>query len=121
MRRSFLAALLVVSAAAPAWAQAPAEPAKDLGKSIIDQELEPAPGGYAYNPQGRRDPFISLVKPVGPQGTKGPRPQGIPGFLIQEVALKGVVKINRISIDYAFRPRLRCRLTLSRLTLLRKP
>ena len=29
--------------------------------------------------------------------------------------------INRISIDYAFRPRLRCRLTLSRLTLLRKP
>ena len=28
---------------------------------------------------------------------------------------------NRISIDYAFRPRLRCRLTLSRLTLLRKP
>ena len=29
--------------------------------------------------------------------------------------------INRISIDYAFRPRLRYRLTLSRLTLLRKP
>src|SRR5205814_4174267 len=28
---------------------------------------------------------------------------------------------NRISIDYASRPRLRCRLTLSRLTLLRKP
>ena len=28
---------------------------------------------------------------------------------------------NRISIDYAFRPRLRYRLTLSRLTLLRKP
>ena len=94
MRRSFLAALLVVSALAPqARAQARAEPAKgDLGKSIIDQELEPAPGGYSYNPQGRRDPFISLVKPVGPQGTKGPRPAGIPGFLIQEVALKGVVK-----------------------------
>ena len=87
MRRSFLAALLVVSALAPqARAQARAEPAKgDLGKSIIDQELEPAPGGYSYNPQGRRDPFISLVKPVGPQGTKGPRPAGIPwalGFLV---------------------------------------
>ena len=29
--------------------------------------------------------------------------------------------INLLSIDYAFRPRLRYRLTLSRLTLLRKP
>ena len=83
----------MLSGLGSAWAQAPAEaPQADLGKSILDQELEPAPGGYAYNPQGRRDPFISLVKPVGPQGTKGPRPAGIPGFLIQEVALKGVVK-----------------------------
>ena len=29
--------------------------------------------------------------------------------------------INLLSIDYAFRPRLRCRLTLLRLTLNRKP
>ena len=98
MRRQFLAALIVVCALAPAAraqapTPAPAEPAKpDVGKSILDQELEPAPGGYTYNPQGRRDPFISLVKPVGPQGLKGARPAGIPGFLIQEVALKGVVK-----------------------------
>jgi len=86
-------ALVVWLAAPPALlAQAPAEAPKDASKSILEQELEPPPGGYTYNPQGRRDPFVSLVKPVGPQGTKGPRPAGIPGFLIQEVALKGVVK-----------------------------
>ncbi len=94
MRRALLAALIVFCAVA-SWAQAPAEPAKgDTVKSILDQELEPAPGGYTYNSQGRRDPFVSLVKPVGPLGTKGPRPAGIPGFLIQEVALKGVVKTS---------------------------
>ena len=96
MRRALLAALLVLCAVASgAQAPSPAEPAKgDTGKSIIDQKLEPAPGGYTYNPQGRRDPFISLAKPVGVIGAKGARPAGIPGFLIQEVALKGVVKTS---------------------------
>ena len=96
MRRALLAALLVICAVASgAQAPSPSEPAKgDTGKSIIDQELEPAPGGYTYNPQGRRDPFISLAKPVGVMGAKGARPAGIPGFLIQEVALKGVVKTS---------------------------
>jgi Tfp pilus assembly protein PilP len=41
---------------------------------------------------GRRDPFVSLLKPVSPdQGPKTRRP-GMEGFLIQEVALKGIVK-----------------------------
>jgi hypothetical protein len=86
--------LLVLLAAAAAWAQAPAAapPAEAPAKSILEQDLEPPPGGYTYNPQGRRDPFVSLVRPVGPQGGGKIRPQGLPGFLIQEVALKGVVK-----------------------------
>jgi hypothetical protein len=95
MKRSLLALALLLASRPALWAQAPAaDPGKggDAVKSILEQELEPAPGGYTYNPQGRRDPFVSLVKPVGPQGTKGPRPAGIPGFLIQEIALKGVVK-----------------------------
>ena len=71
---------------------AAADAAPDSIKQILDQELEPAPGGYTYNPQGRRDPFVSLLKPVGPQGTPGQRPPGMSGFLIQEIALKGIVK-----------------------------
>src|SRR5581483_7287385 len=54
-------------------------------------DLEPPRDGYTYNPQNRRDPFVSLLKPVsGADRTN--KPSGIAGFLIQEVALKGIVK-----------------------------
>ena len=67
-------------------------PATDTIKSIVDQELEPDPTGYSYNPQGRRDPFVSLLKPCpADQGARTRRP-GMEGFLIQEVALKGIVR-----------------------------
>lgn len=74
----------------PAPAASPGPP--DSVKSMIDQELQPDASGYSYNPQGRRDPFVSLLKPVAAgEGSRTRRP-GMEGFLIQEVALKGVVK-----------------------------
>ncbi len=95
MKTPMTAGTLLLAAAlawpAVALAQTP-EGSPDTIKQILDQELEPAPGGYTYNPQGRRDPFVSLLKPVGPQGSPGQRPPGMSGFLIQEVALKGIVK-----------------------------
>jgi Tfp pilus assembly protein PilP len=79
----------------PVGAEAPPpglESSKDDAiKSILDQELEPAPGAYTYNPQGRRDPFVSLIK--GP-AEKTIRKQGMEGFLIQEVALKGLLRTS---------------------------
>jgi type IV pilus assembly protein PilP len=103
MRTSRIAAALL-ALSVPVWAQqAPpgtpaspdpsAEAAKpDTIKSIIEQELQPDPTGYSYNPQGRRDPFVSLLKPVSAdQGARTRRP-GMEGFLIQEVALKGIVR-----------------------------
>ncbi|HMC08036.1 MAG TPA: pilus assembly protein PilP [Actinomycetota bacterium] len=100
-RRATLALVslfLGVAWATPARAQAPAappspaaSPAADSLKSIGTEALGSAEG-YAYNPMGRRDPFVSLLKPVSPdQGPKTRRP-GMEGFLIQEVALKGIVK-----------------------------
>jgi Tfp pilus assembly protein PilP len=98
-----LALALAVAVTVPALAQAPppapagtpapdASPATDTIKSIIDQELQPDPTGYTYSPQGRRDPFVSLLKPVSAdQGARTRRP-GMEGFLIQEVALKGIVR-----------------------------
>jgi len=77
-------------ARSPAPAASPGARADTL-KSIVDQETG-APEGYTYSPMGRRDPFVSLLKPVSPdQGPKTRRP-GMEGFLIQEVALKGIVK-----------------------------
>lgn len=95
-----LTALLLVATMAAAQAPAPAAPAPeaspspispDVVKSRIDQEVQAAPGSYSYTAQGRRDPFVSLLKPVTESG-RGTRRAGMEGLLIQEVALKGIVK-----------------------------
>jgi Tfp pilus assembly protein PilP len=57
---------------------------------------EPAtPDTYRYDPQGRRDPFQSLVGPTTRQIAPGQRPPGPPGFLIDEMKLQGVVKTKQ--------------------------
>jgi Tfp pilus assembly protein PilP len=98
MRASLVAFAVALAGAAWAQTQVPPAPAPspaggtDTVKSILEQGLEPPPGGYTYNPQGRRDPFVSLQKPVEANRGPGSRPPGVKGFLIQEVALKGIVK-----------------------------
>jgi Tfp pilus assembly protein PilP len=76
---------------APGAPGAPA-PGTDTVRSILNQEFEAAPGTYTYDPQGRRDPFVSLLKRIDADTGPKTRPPGIKGFLIQEVALKGIVK-----------------------------
>jgi Tfp pilus assembly protein PilO len=51
-------------------------------------------GGSAlqYDPQGRRDPFVSLVARGSDPGSAASRPSGLPGLLISEVAVKGIVR-----------------------------
>ena len=53
---------------------------------------EPATGDtYRYDPQGRRDPFQSLVGP-NPVLKPGQRPPGPAGFLIDEMKLQGIIR-----------------------------
>jgi len=49
--------------------------------------------GYSYDPAGRRDPFVSLTARGGelPPGA-GARPAGVPGLLVNEITVKGVLK-----------------------------
>jgi len=56
---------------------------------VIREILEP--GQYQYQPLGRRDPFVSLLANVSPDGGASARPPGMPGFLISEITLKGIV------------------------------
>ncbi len=51
-----------------------------------------APGGYTYNPEGRRDPFISLTQRGADPRSTANRPPGLPGVLIGEVTVKGILK-----------------------------
>src|SRR3954468_18821398 len=52
------------------------------------------PQGYTYDPQGRRDPFVSLLRRGSELNrTKGPgaRPSGLAGLETSEVTLKGTI------------------------------
>ena len=72
---------------------------------MLDQELEPTPGGYTYNPQGRRDPVRQPAEARGRRpGAQDAASPGMEGFLIQEVALKGIVKTAGGGTGVASRP-----------------
>lgn len=91
------------AAAAPAPAEAaPGAGAADATRPPLDVELET--GGFAYNSGGRRDPFVSLQRPVAADRGPKTRKPGMEGFLIQEVALKGIVKTTGTGIGIANRP-----------------
>jgi Tfp pilus assembly protein PilP len=93
-----------VAPGTPAEAAQPgaAAPAAEPDRPPLDAELET--GGFTYNPQGRRDPFVSLQRPVA--ADKGPktRKPGMEGFLIQEVALKGIVRTQGGGLGSARQP-----------------
>ena len=84
-------ALAQEPAAATAAPAAEAQPgAADATRPPLDVELET--GGYSYNSQARRDPFVSLQRPVAADRGPKTRKPGMEGFLIQEIALKGIVR-----------------------------
>lgn len=88
-----LAAVAALVAQAPPPATPP--PAADTTGTSVQQTLEeileePATADtYRYDPQGRRDPFQSLVGPspkIRREGT------GVPSFLIDEMKLQGIIR-----------------------------
>jgi Tfp pilus assembly protein PilP len=93
-----LPVMFVALAASSLWAQGPApQPAVPPATGAAEAKtepvvLEPTPGGYTYNPQGRRDPFMSLLRKATAEENTRVREKGLKGFLIQEIALKGIIK-----------------------------
>jgi hypothetical protein len=60
-----------------------------------DEEVLSNNNGFTYDPGNRRDPFKSLlIAPDRPE-FRGPRPEGIPGLLIDEIDLKGIIRTAR--------------------------
>lgn len=58
----------------------------------VDAVLEPQ--GFSYNPEGRRDPFVSLLGRGSNAGPAVPtqRPPGLAGLTAAEVSVRGIVK-----------------------------
>ncbi|HET7220223.1 MAG TPA: pilus assembly protein PilP [Vicinamibacterales bacterium] len=92
--RLLLVVAVVVSAGALAGAQQqPAKPpAATPAAQPKPQDLPVIEPGYAYDPKGRRDPFISLLGRGDESKPQEARPAGIAGVLIGEVSVKGVLR-----------------------------
>ena len=76
-------------------ASATTSTSSNVQQSLQEILEEPSTGEtYRYDPQGRRDPFQSLVGPA-PKIQPGQRPPGVPGFLIDEMKLQGVVRTKQ--------------------------
>jgi hypothetical protein len=68
---------------------------------------------FSYDPAGRRDPFHSLLDGVEVEDRQGPRPDGLPGTLIEELKVGGVIQTasgilafaqGRENVSYILRP-----------------
>lgn len=67
-----------------------ADPQSDIQQDLQEILEEPATTDtYRYDPQGRRDPFRSLIGPT-PKVSRENAPPGPPGFMIDEIDLQGV-------------------------------
>lgn len=96
----FAASIVLAGTAASVAAQAPPAPAP----AGAAQPSVPAAGGekpsaaapeapaYTYSPEGRRDPFVSLLARGSDPASASNRPPGVPGLLINEVVVKGIVR-----------------------------
>ncbi|MCL4812137.1 MAG: hypothetical protein KJ061_06620 [Vicinamibacteraceae bacterium] len=76
---------------APATAQ-PASGASKPAPSTSTTGATPPAQGYSYNPDGRRDPFVSLVNRGSDTSSASSRPSGLAGLMMHEIAVKGIVR-----------------------------
>jgi len=84
-----LLVLVVTLAQAPASAQASAD--------------RPSPT-WTYDPQGRRDPFVTLRGTGANMSSTQNRPTGLAGVTISELALRGIVRSGNQFIALAQSP-----------------
>jgi Tfp pilus assembly protein PilP len=107
LRRAFPLIVIVLGAAVPpevsSAAQTPAQQPAAPTSAPEAAPQSPAPPqpqagaqqpaeAFSYNPEGRRDPFVSLLVRGGERSGPEVRPQGREGLLIGEVTLRGIVR-----------------------------
>jgi len=96
-----IALALIALAIAPGFAQQPPAGASAVppattpqaGQAPAQPGAQPSAPGYTYDPEGRRDPFVSLLRRATDQHRPGGKPaEGVGGFLVSEIQLKGVMQ-----------------------------
>jgi hypothetical protein len=85
----------VAPASAQGAAKVPGTPPQTAAKVEDPPPALSVPPGYRYEPRGRRDPFVNPIprQQAGVQQESVPlvRPDGLPGVLVSEVKLSGIV------------------------------
>lgn len=90
---AFVIIVLLVAPCAIDARQAPASGAPAQPPAAESAPIPPA--HYAYEAESRRDPFLSLVHAGTDRTktpTKGTRPDGLAGILVDEVAVRGILQ-----------------------------
>jgi type IV pilus assembly protein PilP len=93
--RTAVALLIVLAAAGASAQQQPAAQPPAQAPGVTAVQAPAAAPAFVYNPEGRRDPFISLVKrATEARARQGRQPAagGIAGFLVSELTLKGIMQ-----------------------------
>ena len=64
----------------------------ELIEGLLEEGNEVMDAPSAYDPGDRRDPFRSLIRATNDRddAPRGPRPEGVPGLLIDEISVTGV-------------------------------
>jgi Tfp pilus assembly protein PilP len=88
------ASLAAQHAQTPAQAQPPAAPATPA--PVPSAQAPAPPGNYIYAPEGRRDPFVSLIN-RGTEGRSGgravvPLGEGLAALTTDELVVRGIVQ-----------------------------
>jgi len=78
--------------AAALHAQTPAAPAAKPAGAAAPAEQPPAPEPYAYQAEGRRDPFLSLMGTGSDPHIGAVKGEGPAGMTVAEVAVRGVMQ-----------------------------
>jgi type IV pilus assembly protein PilP len=88
-----LLVVLGVTAGAVAAPQTPAPAAPPAAQAPAQAAVPPPVDSFTYNPDGRRDPFVSLLTKGGERHV--PRPgqdvEGVAGLAVDELTVRGIV------------------------------
>ena len=75
--------------------QGPVTNLEDIDEILEGEEEVLSGGSFSYDPGNRRDPFKSLLAVQDRPELRGPRPEGVPGLLIDEIDLTGIFRTSR--------------------------
>ena len=81
---------VVTKASAKVVTKMPEKPAAPAPAPVV--EATPGPDEYAYRPEGRRDPFVGLGAAAPDVRSLSKRSDGIGGFLVGEISVRGVMQ-----------------------------